>query len=74
MMTSCARDEGLMDIMINIKKAAEKARIPSVRKRALLYILNGDGLTWMNKTGGSKTNKKATCVHMPRVNIVVISL
>jgi hypothetical protein len=45
MMTSCARDEGLMDIMINIKKAAEKARIPSVRKRALLYILNGDGLT-----------------------------
>ncbi|MCJ7546820.1 MAG: hypothetical protein MUP30_08355 [Deltaproteobacteria bacterium] len=63
-----------MDIMINIKKAAEKAIIPSVRKRALLYILNGDGLTWMNKTGGSKTNKKATCVHMPGVNIFIISL
>jgi hypothetical protein len=74
MMTSCARDEGLMDIMINIKKAAEKARIPSVRKRALLYILNGDGPTWRNKAGGSKTNKKAICVQMPGVNIFIISL
>jgi hypothetical protein len=74
MMTSCARAEGLMDIIINIKKAAKKARIPSTRKRALLYTFNGDGLTWRNKTGGSKTNKKATCVQMPRVNIVAISL
>ncbi len=63
-----------MDIMINIKKAAKKARIPCARKRALLYALNGDGLTWRDKTGGSKTNKKATCVQIPGVNIFIISL
>jgi hypothetical protein len=72
--TSSARVRGLIDIMTNIRKAANKARIPSTRKRAFLYAVNGDLPIWMSRTDGSKTNKKAAYAHRPSVKMLTICL